>query len=334
MQGELDPARMLAVIETQNEIAAMALDLDAVMQCIADRARDLTSATASVIEIPEGDEMVYRVATGAAAPYVGRRLDLNASLSGLCMREARVLHCDDTEADGRVDATVARATGTRSMICVPLSHDGVVAGVLKVMAPEPGAFDPSDVTALGLLSGVIAAHMSHAHAYALAHRQSREDVLTGLPNRRAFSEDLTAAVRVSVRKAAPLALGLFDVDRFKRVNDQHGHPVGDAVLAEIGAILAAGRAGDRAYRVGGDEFALLMPDTNSTGAATAVTRITRVVASKPVAGLAVRVSGGAAERGSNDAENLYAMADAALYDAKARHSRFGRDATADPTASA
>lgn len=317
MHENLDPSRLLAVIETQNEIAAMALDLDSVMEFVAERARALTWASASMIELPEGDEMVYRVGTGTAALHVGMRLKLDSSLSGLCAREQRVIYCEDSETDPRVDAEAARKIGARSMICVPLSHGDEIGGVLKVSAPTPNAFDDDDVATLGLLSSVIASHMAHATDYENAQRESREDELTRLRNRRAFTEDLETEVRVAERKRWPLALGLMDVNRFKQINDEHGHPAGDAVLAGIGAILAIGRAGDRSYRVGGDEFALIMPDTTADGARIAMARIVAMVGAAPVGGLPVSVSGGCAECGDRTADELYAAADASLYEAKA-----------------
>jgi diguanylate cyclase (GGDEF)-like protein len=321
MTRALDSARLLAVIETQNEIAATALDLDALMAFVAERARELTRAGASVIELPEDDELVYRVATGSATEFVGLRLPMDASLSGLCARQGRVLRCNDARTDPRANAEATSKVGAVSMICVPLRHGGQVAGVLEVTAPVPDHFTDDDVTVLGLLSGVIGAHMGHASHFEVIRRQSRQDPLTGLGNRRAFQEELATAVRVAVRQERPLALSLLDVDGFKRVNDTHGHPAGDAVLAGIGEVLRAGRAGDKAYRLGGDEFALLMPDTTLAGAKIATARVTATIASEPISGFDVAMSAGAAERGAGDADDLYAAADAALYDAKARGTR-------------
>jgi diguanylate cyclase (GGDEF)-like protein len=318
MTTGLDSARLLAVIETQNEIAAMALDTAAVMDFVANRARELTRAGGSVIELPEGDEMVYRVATGTAAAQIGMRLKLHGSLSGLCVLEQRVLRCDDASTDERVNADAALKVQARSMICVPLRHGGHVAGVLKVTAPDANHFEDEDVALLGLLSGVIAAHMAHATDFEVVQRESLQDPLTGLANRRAFTTDLEAAIRFADRKGRALALGLLDVDRFKEVNDRHGHPVGDAVLAAVGDRLRFGRAGDKAYRLGGDEFALLMPDTDLEGARRAIRRVTALIAREPIDGVDVSVSAGCAEKSGSSAEELYSAADASLYAAKAR----------------
>jgi len=101
--------------------------------------------------------MVYTVTTGEATPYLGTRLRIDSSLSGLCVREGRVLRSDDTADDPRVDAEASRRVNARSMICVPLVHQGETVGVLKVYSPEVHRFDEGDVETLELLSELIAA---------------------------------------------------------------------------------------------------------------------------------------------------------------------------------
>src|SRR5581483_1602583 len=151
---------LLAIIHTQTEIAASELDLNARMQLIAERAQKLTGSSAGVIELAEGDEMVYAVATGEAAPYLGTRLKMDSSLSGLCVMEGRVLRSDDTSQDARVDAEACRRVNAASMICVPLVHRDQAIGALKVYSPEANHFDGGDVETLELLSGLIAAQLS------------------------------------------------------------------------------------------------------------------------------------------------------------------------------
>ena len=125
-----------AIIRTQTEIATSKLDLNARMQLIAERAQELTRSSAGVIELAEGDELVYAVTTGEAAPYLGTRLEMDSSLSGLCVMENRVMRSDDTDDDSRVDAEACRRVNARSMICVPLVHQGETTGALKVYSPQ------------------------------------------------------------------------------------------------------------------------------------------------------------------------------------------------------
>ncbi len=108
-----------------------------------------------------------------------------------------------------------------------------------------------------------------------ALQRATRDGLTDLPNQRAFQDELPLAVAAAARYQDPLALAVLDVDDFKFVNDRHGHPHGDAVLMAVAEILREARPGDRPYRVGGDEFALLLAHTDSQGARTLARRLSR-----------------------------------------------------------
>ena len=299
-----DPGRLLEIIAVQTEIAAAGLDGDAVMSVVAARAEALTGATAAVVELVDGEEMVYAVATGAATEHVGMRLDMHASLSGLCVLQDETLRCDDTEVDPRVDRQATRKVGIRSMLCVPLHHAGTAVGVVKVLAPDTHAFDDQDIATLDLLSGVIGAHLHHASRFARTHAESRRDPLTGLGNRRAFDEYLATALQ----SGRMTGLGLLDLDRFKAVNDREGHQAGDAVLKAIGALLQP-RPGDGVFRLGGDEFAVVLPGLDEPRTTAVLDRLAVRVAA---ANLKVGVTYGVASS-NGPPEALYAAADAALY---------------------
>jgi diguanylate cyclase (GGDEF)-like protein len=307
-----------AIIRTQTEIASADLDAKAIMQLIVDRAQDLTSASAGVIELAEQDEMVYAVTTGEATPYLGTRLAIASSLSGMCVREGRVLRSDDTREDARVDAEACRRVNAGSMICVPLVHQGVTVGVLKVYSPEAHHFNDHHVEALELLSELIAAHLSHASLYAMESHDSRHDALTALLNRRAFEERLpTEAARAS-RYDHPLSLCLLDLDGFKQVNDTLGHPAGDQVLRSVARILDGARVADDCFRIGGDEFAILMPETTVDEAGIGASRIAKQVHDARFGAGAISVSYGVAGSSTPDAGALFAAADDELVAAKNR----------------
>jgi diguanylate cyclase (GGDEF)-like protein len=145
-----------------------------------------------------------------------------------------------------------------------------------------------------------------------ALQRATRDGLTDLPNQRAFQDELPQAVAAATRYQDPLALAVLDVDDFKFINDRHGHPHGDAVLMAVAKILREARPGDRPYRVGGDEFALLLAHTDSDGARTLARRLSR---SFKEAGIEVSI-GVSATRPGLQADTLRAEADAALYEAK------------------
>jgi diguanylate cyclase (GGDEF)-like protein len=149
------------------------------------------------------------------------------------------------------------------------------------------------------------------------------DSLTSLGNHRAFYEDFAREIARSRRHGHAMTLAIVDVDDFKSLNDTRGHQYGDEILVRIGQAMGSGRQEDRAYRIGGDEFALLLPESDRGQAQAALERIHRVTA-QTLDGLTVSM--GFCELGAQyDEHDLYERADAALYAAK----RNGRNAIVD-----
>ncbi|MBX6333605.1 MAG: GGDEF domain-containing protein [Gemmatimonadaceae bacterium] len=150
------------------------------------------------------------------------------------------------------------------------------------------------------------------------------DALSGCHNRRGFEQHLTRELSRAARNGSELALVALDIDYFKTINDTFGHLAGDAVVQEIGELLReVARAGDVVARTGGDEFMLLLPETNAAGAFRVAKRILERVASHPFQGVAgkvpITVSIGLVVdriRDENVMHDLHARADEALYAAK------------------
>ena len=186
---------------------------------------------------------------------------------------------------------------------------------------------------LALFGGGAVFYLLGGRALMRDHRRALQratrDGLTDLPNQRAFQDELPQAVAAAARYRDPLALLVLDVDDFKFINDHHGHPHGDEVLRRVAEVLREARPGDRPYRTGGDEFALLLMHTDSTGARTLARRLGR---SFRDAGLEVSIGVSSMCLGRSEspaagrpdtlqaaagrADTLRAEADAALYEAK------------------
>ena len=151
------------------------------------------------------------------------------------------------------------------------------------------------------------------------------DELTGLLNRTALRARLLELDAQAVGVSHALAILLIDLDHFKQINDVAGHTRGDAVLREAAARLRAGlRSFESAYRVGGEEFLVLLPGGDAGAAVAVAERLRRAIGSAPCAGLDVTISVGVAVAGPGqpfDYRDVFARADAALYEAK----RSGRD---------
>ena len=156
--------------------------------------------------------------------------------------------------------------------------------------------------------------------------EARTDALTGLLNRRGFDERAEIELTRARRDGSSIAVVMFDIDYFKRVNDEWGHDTGDAVLARTSGILAQrARDIDVVARLGGEEFAVLLPAADAEGAALLADRVRDTVAKAESTGLpAVRMSAGLAAAAAPDTiQELLQAADVALYRAK----RAGRDRT-------
>jgi diguanylate cyclase (GGDEF)-like protein len=309
--------RLLAIIRTQTEIAASDLDLLATMQLIAERSQELTRATAAVVEIVEEAEMVSEVTTGEATPYLGMRVEREASLSGLCIAEGRLLRSDDTLVDPRVDSAACARVNAASMVCVPLLHRREVVGVLKVYAAVANNFSDDDVEALELLTDLIAAHIARATHFEMEAHDSRHDALTGLANRRAYQERLAIEISRATRYGHPLSLCLLDLDGFKAINDRLGHPGGDEVLRGVARLIDESRVADDAFRIGGDEFAILMPQTAPGDAQIAAERLAARIHEAELALSPVGVSFGIG-LAFGDPEHAHGAAEAQLLAAKNR----------------
>jgi diguanylate cyclase (GGDEF)-like protein len=176
--------------------------------------------------------------------------------------------------------------------------------------------------------------------YQAALADSLLDPLTGLGNHRAFQEELDRQVEAAQRHAIPLSLAIIDLDEFKAINDGKGHAFGDRALAHFGSLVAAGlRRADRPFRVGGDEFALLLPHTDPEGAKIVIRRLLASALQPALrsendpGSLSFSAGISALPEPASSRAQLYSQADAALYTAK----RSGRtdvlifDASSEPS---
>ena len=209
--------------------------------------------------------------------------------------------------------------GTNST-CVPALVGGEVIGA--VLVQHTSAFDQATRRRVEESITQASPVLANLRNLALSQARALTDGLTGLPNRRAIDDTLKRMAAYADRTTTPLAAVLFDLDHFKKVNDLFGHEKGDEVLAAVGvAVATTVRASDFVGRYGGEEFILLLPDTNRDGAVVIAEKVRVAVSAIDVVGVSrpITASFGVAALPDDAAEPalLIRAVDRALYVAKA-----------------
>jgi len=221
---------------------------------------------------------------------------------------------------GEADEEAGGEALLRGGLAVPIADEADRTGVLVVFTRAAGhRFDDTELRRLEEIAHRTAPAVENARRFREARQLADLDALTALHNRRYFHETLAREVVRAHRYARRLALVVFDLDDFKEVNDRIGHLAGDAVLAEAALrIRGVVRSADVPCRVGGDEFAVIMPESSLEDAEQLFNRIQTVISSRAI-GQAGRLhlSAGLAElSGEDDSVTLFERADRALYAAK------------------
>jgi diguanylate cyclase (GGDEF)-like protein len=221
-------------------------------------------------------EFVPVVARGVdEAEYRSRRLKLGEGVAGWVVEHGEGQLILDELTDPRVAHFEATGPEAGSLIVVPLrGREGVVGVLTLERLGTSAAFTTEEFELVQLFAAQASIAMQNAELHADVVVQAQTDGLTGLFNHATFTADLERAVQVGER----FGLIMLDLDDFKGFNDTLGHPTGDLLLQGIArALSSAGRGADRAYRYGGDEFALILPGTDAAGARAVADRVRRAV---------------------------------------------------------
>lgn len=162
------------ILEAHGAVVGAGLDRDAVVAAILDRAQTLTHSSGAVIELIEGDHLVYGAVSGTLSGLSGLRVRTDSSLSGLSVTTGSVLRCDDSEDDPRVDRDTCRRAGLRSMLVAPLPFAGRPIGVLKVVSPFVRTYSDADVRTLQHLNALMGNALGNAERYTEAASRRRD----------------------------------------------------------------------------------------------------------------------------------------------------------------
>jgi diguanylate cyclase (GGDEF)-like protein len=251
--------------------------------------------------------------------------------SCLAVRSGRA-HDEDDQQHALISCSVCSVCPGRST-CLPLTVGGEVIGSVLVNRRE--RYSRSDREQIRDSVGQAAPVLANLRNLAIAELRAATDSLTGLPNKRAVGDTLKRMLAQAARTLQPMSLLVLDLDHFKDINDRYGHPVGDQALAGVGAaIRSALRDSDFAGRNGGEEFAVILPDTDVAAAVVVAEKVRAAIADISLAGVEAPITAsvgisGFPEHASNT-ERLERLADSALYLAK----RTGRNRTEVASAAA
>ena len=224
-------------------------------------------------------ELVIQAEAGRRRDALGRRIALGEGLVGQVARSGHMAAV--REVQGASPRPVL--AGSASAVALPVNYADQLLGVLYVESSEPCDFSEEEILLLRTLADLFAGALHNALAFQKAQEQAITDGLTGVKTHRFLMEALSAEWKRSTRAGRPFAIVLMDLDRFKFVNDFYGHLEGDVVLQRVGHILEQNcRRSDVVARYGGDEFVILMPETNVEQARQLASKLRGWVASDPL----------------------------------------------------
>ena len=292
---------------------AGSIDLDEVLSRTLEAAGALPGADAALVSMTSADGKPL-VATLGLSPEEAERQAVAGPPDG---RQARSIAISYRYAP---EELASHSDLIHSGVAVPLAGEGGQLGFLTVFtrtsARSLGEQTIEELESLALRAGPA---LENARRFREARQLADLDALTGLHNRRYFHETLAREVARALRYNRQLALIVFDLDDFKEVNDRIGHLAGDSVLAEAAErVRSVVRSADFACRVGGDEFAVILPESALADADQLYRRIQAAVSSRPISQIGtLYLSAGVTQlRPEDDSVSFFQRADEALYRAK------------------
>jgi diguanylate cyclase (GGDEF)-like protein len=293
---------------------AGSIDLDEVLSRTLEAAGALEGADAALIMLPDPQGGKPLVATLGLSVEEAERHAITGPPDGRLARSISMSYTYPELERDRDDAVIS------SGLAVPLPGESGTLGYLTVFTRSRGhQYTDEDVRLLESLAVHAGPAIENANRFREARQLADLDALTGLHNRRFFHETLARESARAHRYERSLSLVVFDLDDFKDVNDRIGHLAGDAVLAEAAErVRSVVRTSDIACRVGGDEFAVILPESAIGDADQLYRRIQNAISSRPLGqGGKLFLSAGVAElRAEDDPASFFQRADDALYRAK------------------
>ncbi|HYO48442.1 MAG TPA: diguanylate cyclase, partial [Chloroflexia bacterium] len=316
-------AREMALLDEVRTVLTREPNPQAVFRTVVETVASTFGYAMVSLYLIAGDKLVLQHQVGY--DHVKDQVPLSKGIMGIVARTGKPKLVDRVEGDpSYIDAT----EGMTSQVCVPIFDQDDVVGVLNVESTTQLKVSGADLSMMMALSEHINIAVERARLYTEVRELAVRDGLTGIYNRREMERLLKEEVARHNRYGGTISLILLDIDHFKSVNDTYGHPVGDLVLQWMAQLLRNHiRSVDRLARYGGEELAIILPETSAKNALHLAETLRRLVASQPftfqqteeqVAQIPITISLGVAGIPDNaySEETLITAADVALYKAK------------------
>ncbi|MCK4387932.1 MAG: sensor domain-containing diguanylate cyclase [Dehalococcoidia bacterium] len=313
----------LSVINRSSAIISSSFDIQGVFGSFVEELRKIVDVSwAAVVLIGDNDLCFLAVSSEIGSAWkVGEQVPIKGTATEWVVTHKKTMVESDLSQESQfVTAESHLKQGIHSIAYLPLIAKDKAIGSLIVASRHPNAYSKRHIMFLEHLASQIAMPIENSQLYAEVAEKARIDGLTGLLNRRSLDEVMASEISRCSRYGGVFSLIIIDLDNLKAFNDNYGHLAGDNLLREIGNLMRNSiRNADQAFRYGGDEFAILLPNTSIDAANRVAERTRKQAASKVTAGnIQITASLGLASWPANgiSANEVIEAADMALYHAK------------------
>jgi diguanylate cyclase (GGDEF)-like protein len=313
----------LSVINRSSAIITSSLDIQEIYDSFIKELKKVVDVSWAAIMLIEESGLCFQ-ALSSDVDYtrqVGERVTMEGSGTKWVVTHGEAVVEPDLLRESRFTAgRELIQQGIRSVAYLPLIAKGEAIGSFIVASRKPNAYSQRHIMLLEQLASQIAMPVENSRLYARTATRARIDELTGLFNRRSLDEVIDSEISRHSRYGGVFSLAILDLDSFKAFNDSYGHLAGDGILGQVGSIIKNTiRGSDQAFRYGGDEFAVLLPETTTGAASQVVERVRQKIATNLETGdIPITASIGLASWPADGIGqvDIIAAADGALYKAK------------------